>query len=127
MQEMTRRAALKGTAADRLRELRLSYGYETAASFARAIGYSPARYQRCERSFPYYSTDMTKLGLAIERVGPVSFDWLLFGKPEWAGSLFARAALRVRNGVSAEKAITAFRQEFTAAMWEREERQAQEG
>ena len=40
---------------------------------------------------------------------------------------FARTALRVRNGVSAEKAIAAYRQEFTAAMWKREERQAQEG
>ncbi len=33
-------------AAGRLRDLRRSYGYETAASFARAIGYDVARYQR---------------------------------------------------------------------------------
>ncbi len=55
----------------------------------RAIGYSPARYQRCERSFPYWATDMAKLGLAIMRVGPVSLDWLLWEKPEWAGPIVA--------------------------------------
>ncbi len=59
--------------------------------------------------------------------GPVSLDWLLLHRPEWAGPLHARAALRVRNGVSAEKADRLFRQEFTAAMWKREERQAREG
>ena len=33
----------------RLRELRLHLGYETAASFARAIGYPPRKYSRYER------------------------------------------------------------------------------
>ncbi len=108
-------------AAGHLRDLRRSYGYETAASFARAIGYPVARYQRCERHFPNYH--IGELVYAIERVGPVSLDWLLLGKPEWAGPIFARAALRVRNGVSAHRAIDAYRQEFTAAMWKREERQ----
>ncbi len=105
-----------------LRDLRRSWGYDTAASFARAIGYPVAKYQRCERCFPNYH--IGELAYAIERVGPVSLDWLLMRQPEWAGPIFARAALRVRNGVSAEKATTAYRQEFTAAMWKR---QAQEG
>ena len=66
---------------------------------------------------------MMALYNAIKRVGPVSLDWMLRGEPEWAGPLFARAALRVRNGVSAEKATDAYRQELTAARWKREERQ----
>ncbi len=106
-----------------LRELRRSWGYDTAASFARAIGYPVARYQRYERRFPNSGRRIVELSHAIERVGPVSLDWLLMGQPEWAGPLFARVALRVRNGVSEEKAIDAYRQEFTAAMWKREERQ----
>ncbi len=108
-------------AAGHLRDLRRSWGYDTAASFARAIGYPVARYQRHERCFPNYH--IGELAYAIERVGPVSLDWLLMRQPEWAGPIFARAALRVRNGVSAGKAIDAYRQEFTAAMWKREERQ----
>ncbi len=112
-------------AAGRLRDLRRSYGYETAASFARAIGYPVARYQRYERDFSM--RNMGEFYYAIRRVGPVSLDWLFFHRPEWAGPLHARAALRVRNGVSARKAVDAYHQEFTAAMWEREERQAQEG
>ncbi len=114
-------------AAGHLRDLRRSWGYDTAASFARAIGYPVARYQRHERRFPNSGRRLVELSHAIERVGPVSLDWLLLGKPEWAGPIFARAALRVRNGVSPEKATDAYRQEFTAAMWKREERQAQEG
>jgi len=111
-------------AAGHLRDLRRSWGYDTAASFARAIGYPVARYQRHERRFPNSGRSIIELSHAIERVGPVSLDWLLMRQPEWAGPLFARVALRVRNGVSAEKAIVAYRQEFTAAMWKR---QAQEG
>ncbi len=106
-------------AAGHLRDLH--WGYDTAASFARAIGYPVARYQRCERRFPMYH--IGELADAIERVGPVSLDWLIARKPEWAGPLHARSALRVRNGVSAEKAIDAYRRELTAAMWKREERQ----
>ncbi len=110
-------------AAGHLRDLRRSWGYDTAASFARAIGYPVARYQRHERRFPNSGGSMIELSHAIERVGPVSLDWLLMRQPEWAGPLHARAALRVRNGVSPEKAERLFRQEFTAAMWKREERQ----
>ncbi len=104
-----------------LGDLRRSWGYDTAASFARAIGYPVARYQRCERRFPNYH--IGALSHAIESVGPTTSDWLFAHRPEWAGPLHARAALRIRNGVSAEKAIDAYRQEFTAAMWKREERQ----
>ncbi len=110
--------------AGHLRDLRRSWGYDTAASFARAIGYPVAKYQRYERRFPNSCRGIVELYHAIHRVGPVTTDWLLLHQPEWAGPLHARAALRIRNGVSAEKAIAAYRQEFTAAMWKR---QAQEG
>ncbi len=112
-------------AAGRLRDLRRSYGYETAASFARAIGYPVARYQRYERDFSV--GNLGELYHAIRRVGPVSLGWLISWDPEWVGPIRARAALRVRNGVSARKAVDAYHQEFTAAMRKQEERQAQEG
>ncbi len=111
-------------AAGHLLDLRRSWGYDTAASFARAIGYPVARYQRHERRFPNSGRRLVELSHAIERVGPVTCDWLLTGGPEWMAPVFARTALRVRNGVSPEKAERLFRQEFTAAMWKR---QAQEG
>ena len=111
--------------AGRLRDLRRSYGYETAASFARAIGYPVARYQRYERDFSV--GDVAELYHAMRRVGPVSLGWLISWDPKWDGPLLARAALRVRNGVSAKKAIDAYHQEFTAAMEKHRERLAQEG
>ncbi len=78
-------------AAARLRELRRSYGYETAASFARAIGYRPSTYRRYERRFPNQPCVFVRLCDAIWNVGPVSLDWLFMGKLEWDGPLFARA------------------------------------
>ncbi len=112
-------------AAGRLRDLRRSYGYETAASFARAIGYPVARYQRYERDFSMRS--LGELYHAISRVGPVPLDWLISRDPEWAGPIRARAALRVRNGVSAQKATDAYHREFTAtadAVWKKSEEDA---
>ncbi len=67
--------------AARLRILRLSFGYETAASFARATGYRPGTYRRYERRFPMQCGPFRKLFDAIRRIGPVSFDWLLDGDP----------------------------------------------
>ena len=66
-------------AAVRLRALRLSFGYETAASFARALGYKPGTYRRYERRFPVQCFPFRKLTLSIRRIGPVSLDWLLSG------------------------------------------------
>ncbi len=56
-------------AAGHLRDLRRSWGYDTAASFARAIGYDVARYQRHERVYPSSLTTGGYLFYAIERVG----------------------------------------------------------
>ncbi len=65
--------------AKRLRELRLSLGYETAASFARAIGYSPDKYSRYERRGINDSGVLKRLVKAIETSGhgKVRYDWLL--------------------------------------------------
>ena len=46
---MTEKEEFLAGLAKRLRELRLHLGYETTASFARAIGYPPDKYSRYER------------------------------------------------------------------------------
>ena len=66
-------------AAGRLRLLRLSLGYDTAASFARAIGYHPDTYSRYERAFLVRGSTLIRLVHAIEQVGPFSLDWLIMG------------------------------------------------
>ena len=83
--------------AGRLRELRLFLGYETAASFARAIGYPPDKYSRYERRGILRTGVLTQLVKAIETSGhgQVRYDWLLdcrtqlmFGPPaNWPVSL----------------------------------------
>ena len=64
--------------AKRLRELRLSLGYETAASFARAIGYPPDKYSRYERRGILQTGVILLLVRAIKTSGHgrVSYDWL---------------------------------------------------
>ena len=59
-------------AAGHLRDLRRSWGYDTAASFARAIGYPVARYQRHERRFPNSGRSMIELSHAIEAICSLS-------------------------------------------------------
>ena len=68
-------------AAIRLLALRLSLGYETAASFARAIGYSPGKYRRYERRMSMQAGPVVRLAEAIGRVQHVSLDWLISGDP----------------------------------------------
>ena len=46
---MTGKKEFTAALAKRLRKLRLALGYETVASFARAIGYPPDKYSRYER------------------------------------------------------------------------------
>ena len=69
--------------AKRLRELRLHLGYETAASFARAIGYPPAKYSRYERRGINNSGVLKPLVEAIRTSGhgQVRYDWLLDFSP----------------------------------------------
>ena len=84
--------------AKRLRELRLLLGYETAASFARAIGYPPDTYSRYERHGISNSDVLKRLVDVIKASGhgTVRWDWLLdsraelmFGSPaNWPASLF---------------------------------------
>ncbi len=63
---------------ERLRTLRVSLGYETAASFSRAIGYPPDRYARYERRGPLQTSVVIKLVHAIKESGhgQVNYDWL---------------------------------------------------
>ncbi len=78
--------------AKRLRELRLFLGYQTAASFARAIGYPPDKYSRYERRGILQTGVILRLVKAIETsgYGKVRWDWLfdcraelMFGPPEY--------------------------------------------
>ncbi len=83
--------------AKRLRELRLFLGYKTAASFARALGYPPNKYNRYERRGISNSDVLKRLVDTIEATGhgKVRWDWLLncrtqlmFGPPaNWPVSL----------------------------------------
>ncbi len=64
--------------AGRLRALRLFLGYETAASFARAIGYPPAKIRRYEREGFIQSGPMMEFVWAMDKLGlgEISIDWL---------------------------------------------------
>ncbi len=87
---MTEKHEFLAGMAKRLRELRLFLGYETAASFARAIGYPPDKYSRYERRGINDSGVLKRLVEAIETSGhgKVRWDWLfntrvelMFGPP----------------------------------------------
>ncbi len=64
--------------AKRLRELRLALGHETAASFARAIGYTPDKYSRYERHGIVQTGVVIMLVRAIKAgtQRQVNYDWL---------------------------------------------------
>ncbi len=76
---MTEKDEFLAGLAKRLRELRLHLGYETAASFARAIGYPPDKYSRYERRGIERTGVLLRLVKAIETSGhgKVRYDWLL--------------------------------------------------
>ena len=121
--------------AARLRTLRLSLGYETAASFARAIGWHPDRYRRYERVFFCNGGPLAQFVHALKEAGFdwIDLHWLLFGKPTNIGSpsttrekellamfhtmpagvrpLFIRLGIRLLNGVLIAKAKHLFWQE----------------
>ncbi len=94
---MTEKHEFLAGMAKRLRELRLFLGYETAASFARAIGYPPDKYSRYERRGINNAGVLKRLVDAIEASGhgKVRWDWLfdcraelMFGPPtNWPVSL----------------------------------------
>ena len=69
--------------AKRLREVRLSLGYETAVGFAHAIGYPPDKYSRYERRGIERTGVLMRLIEAIKTSGhgQVSYDWLLDFRP----------------------------------------------
>ena len=76
---MTDKDEFRAGLAKRLRELRLHLGYEMAARFARAIGYSPDKDSRYERRGINDSGVLKRLVEAIEASGhgKVRYDWLL--------------------------------------------------
>ena len=73
------RAEFRAATGARPRQCRQAMGYETAASFARAIGYPPDKYSRYERCGFVQGGPVVALHRAIERagLGKVSVDWLL--------------------------------------------------
>ena len=75
---MTEQDEFLAAIAKRLRELRLFLGYETAASFARAIGYPPDKYSRYERRVILRVGVLMPLLKAIEANSHarVHYDWL---------------------------------------------------
>ncbi len=80
---MTEKDEFLAGLAKRLRELRLSLGYETPASFAHAIGYPPDRYSRYERRSIQRTGVVILLVRAIKASGhgQVNYDWLFDSRP----------------------------------------------
>ena len=124
--------------AARLRALRRSLGYKTAASFARALGYHPDRYRRYERIFFCNGGPLAQFVHALKDAGFdwIDLNWLLVGTPSniggpgttqdrkkeevlavframptWAQPAFMRLGVRLNNGVDPAKAEHLFRQE----------------
>ena len=75
---MTGKKEFTAALAKRLRELRLALGHETAASFARAIGYPPDKYSRYERRGIVRTGVLMVLIKAIEASTQrkVNYNWL---------------------------------------------------
>ncbi len=90
--------------ARRLRELRLHLGYETAASFARAIGCTPTQIRYYERHGISCSGALKRLVKAIETSGhgKVRYDWLLDSRPDlmfWPGTTPTVPPVRAEGNV----------------------------
>ena len=64
----------------RLRVLRLSLGYESAAAFARAMGFPPGTYRPFERGERTQTAATTSLALRVKERTGVTLDWLFMGK-----------------------------------------------
>ena len=79
---MEGREEFRANAAARLREFRLSLGYETAAGFARDIGLPPSKIRRYEQVGFIQGGPLMALVWAIEGKlgkGALSLDWLFDG------------------------------------------------
>ena len=125
----------RAAAGVRLRTLRLSLGYKTAASFARALGYRPDRYRRYERVSFENGGPLAQFVNALKDAGLdwIDLNWLLFGEPSnigsplttqerellarvqampaWVKPIFFRLGTRLRNDVPPAKAQHLFWQE----------------
>ncbi len=78
-------AFCRAGSANRVRQLRLSLGYNTAASFARVIGWSPAKYRYYELHGFVFSGPIVQLAMAVENAGfgSISLEWLCGFGPIW--------------------------------------------
>ena len=96
------RAKCQASSAKRMRELRLSLGYETAASFAHAIGFSPSKIRRYEREGFIQGGPLMKFIWAMDKLGlgEISIDWLfdVGTNRKWL-RLPAKRALRTEGNV----------------------------
>ncbi|MCH9000905.1 MAG: hypothetical protein IID48_21975 [Proteobacteria bacterium] len=88
---MTEKDEFYSGMAKRIRELRVFLGYDTAASFARAIGYPPGKYSPYERRGIADSGVLQQWVQAIETSGHgrLRYAWLLDCKSEL---MFSRPA-----------------------------------
>ncbi len=93
--------------AKRIRELRVFLGYDTAASFARAIGYPPGKYSPYECRGIADSGVLRRFVKAIETSGhgKLRYAWLLdsrgelmFGPPKMPAALSAQTEGNVIQG-----------------------------
>ena len=75
---MTDHNEFRAGLARRLRELRLSLGYKTAANFASVIGYRPDTICRYEREGFEQAGPLIQFAKALEKagIGEISLDWL---------------------------------------------------
>ena len=98
---MEAREACQAGAAKRLREFRLSFGYKTAASFARDIVYPPGKYSRYERTGFIQGLPLCRLARAIEETlpGALDLDWLFDMNTKWHRPRAKRAFRTVGNVV----------------------------
>ena len=93
-------AFCRAGSANRIRQLRLSLGYKTAASFARVIGWSPAKYRYYELHGFVFSGPIVQLAMAVENAGfgSISLEWLCGFGPIWR-TRPAKRAVRTEGNV----------------------------
>ena len=84
---MTEKAEFDAGVAKRVREVRLCLGYKTAASFARAIGYTSGAICRYERVGMNTAGTIIVFVKAVEDAGfgKLSIGWLLNSQRMWLG------------------------------------------
>ena len=99
---MRSREEFRADSAKRMRELRLSLGYTTVASFARALGIPPTKIRRYERVGFIQSGPLMNFVRAMDKLGlgEFSIDWLFdVGTNRMLRRLPAKRAVRTEGNV----------------------------